>query len=67
MDSFWKWTKLLRFLSNHVILLLSSVEQHGDFLTLFESSSGGRKKLASLSKVSPEKKTTWNILVRARS
>ncbi|XP_077780202.1 centrosomal protein of 131 kDa isoform X9 [Podarcis muralis] len=39
-----------------------SVEQHGDFLTLFESSSGGRKKLASLSKVSPEKKTTWNIL-----
>nr|XP_028570401.1 centrosomal protein of 131 kDa isoform X11 [Podarcis muralis] len=40
----------------------SSVEQHGDFLTLFESSSGGRKKLASLSKVSPEKKTTWNIL-----
>uniref|UniRef100_A0A8D0BCT8 Centrosomal protein 131 n=1 Tax=Salvator merianae TaxID=96440 RepID=A0A8D0BCT8_SALMN len=40
----------------------SSADQHGDFLTLFESSSGGRKKLASLSKVSPEKKTTWNIL-----
>uniref|UniRef100_A0A8D0DI03 Centrosomal protein 131 n=1 Tax=Salvator merianae TaxID=96440 RepID=A0A8D0DI03_SALMN len=39
-----------------------SADQHGDFLTLFESSSGGRKKLASLSKVSPEKKTTWNIL-----
>ncbi|XP_062976172.1 centrosomal protein of 131 kDa isoform X2 [Elgaria multicarinata webbii] len=39
-----------------------SAEQHGDFLTLFDSSSGGRKKLASLSKVSPEKKTTWNIL-----
>ncbi|XP_042308228.1 centrosomal protein of 131 kDa isoform X8 [Sceloporus undulatus] len=37
-------------------------EHHGDFLTLFDSSSGGRKKLASLSKVSPEKKTTWNIL-----
>ncbi|XP_015264171.1 PREDICTED: centrosomal protein of 131 kDa isoform X2 [Gekko japonicus] len=39
-----------------------NAEQHGDFLTLFDSSSGGRKKLASLSKVSPEKKTTWNIL-----
>ncbi|XP_064378908.1 centrosomal protein of 131 kDa isoform X3 [Dromaius novaehollandiae] len=26
------------------------------------SRSGGRKKLASLSKTSPEKKTTWNIL-----
>uniref|UniRef100_A0A8D0KU36 Centrosomal protein 131 n=1 Tax=Strix occidentalis caurina TaxID=311401 RepID=A0A8D0KU36_STROC len=33
-----------------------------DFLTFFESGSGGRKKLASLSKTSPEKKTTWNIL-----
>ncbi|XP_077184360.1 centrosomal protein of 131 kDa isoform X6 [Paroedura picta] len=40
----------------------NSAEQHGDFLTLFDSSSGGRKKLASLSKASPEKKTTWNIL-----
>ncbi|XP_054832992.1 centrosomal protein of 131 kDa isoform X2 [Eublepharis macularius] len=39
-----------------------NAEQHGDFLTLFDSSSGGRKKLASLSKVPPEKKTTWNIL-----
>ncbi|KFQ98658.1 5-azacytidine-induced protein 1 [Nipponia nippon] len=39
-----------------------SSEQAGDFLTFFESSSGGRKKLASLSKTSPEKKTTWNIL-----
>ncbi|NWI68672.1 CP131 protein, partial [Todus mexicanus] len=39
-----------------------SSEQAGDFLTLFESSSGGRKKPASLSKTSPEKKTTWNIL-----
>nr|XP_023960426.1 centrosomal protein of 131 kDa isoform X3 [Chrysemys picta bellii] len=37
-------------------------EQPGDFLTFFDSSSGGRKKLASLSKTSPEKKTTWNIL-----
>ncbi|XP_059587957.1 centrosomal protein of 131 kDa isoform X3 [Alligator mississippiensis] len=26
------------------------------------ASSGGRKKLASLSKASPEKKTTWNVL-----
>ncbi|XP_067403355.1 centrosomal protein of 131 kDa isoform X4 [Emydura macquarii macquarii] len=39
-----------------------STEQPGDFLTFFESSSGGRKKLSSLSKTSPEKKTTWNIL-----
>ncbi|XP_075025466.1 centrosomal protein of 131 kDa isoform X2 [Calonectris borealis] len=39
-----------------------SSEQTGDFLALFESSSGGRKKVASLSKTSPEKKTTWNIL-----
>ncbi|NXX63471.1 CP131 protein, partial [Scopus umbretta] len=39
-----------------------SSEQTGDFLTFFESGSGGRKKPASLSKTSPEKKTTWNIL-----
>ncbi|XP_069728573.1 centrosomal protein of 131 kDa isoform X2 [Phaenicophaeus curvirostris] len=39
-----------------------SLEQSGDFLTFFESSSGGRKKPASLSKTSPEKKTTWNVL-----
>ncbi|XP_063149458.1 centrosomal protein of 131 kDa isoform X3 [Candoia aspera] len=39
-----------------------SAEQHEDFLTLFNSSSSGRKKLASLSKDSTEKKTTWNIL-----
>ncbi|NWQ97704.1 CP131 protein, partial [Burhinus bistriatus] len=39
-----------------------SSEQTGDFLTFLESGSGGRKKLASLSKTSPEKKTTWNIL-----
>ncbi|XP_078240427.1 centrosomal protein of 131 kDa isoform X9 [Pogona vitticeps] len=39
----------------------SSSDHHGDFLTLFDSSSGGRKKLASLTKTSPEK-TTWNIL-----
>ncbi|NXY78931.1 CP131 protein, partial [Glareola pratincola] len=39
-----------------------SSEQTGDFLTFFESGSGGRKKLASLSKTSSEKKTTWNIL-----
>ncbi|OXB81049.1 UNVERIFIED_CONTAM: hypothetical protein H355_004979 [Colinus virginianus] len=39
-----------------------SSEQTGDFLTFFESSSGGKKKVASLSKTSPEKKTTWNIL-----
>ncbi|NWU91966.1 CP131 protein, partial [Upupa epops] len=39
-----------------------SSERTGDFLALFESSSGGRKKPATLSKTSPEKKTTWNIL-----
>ncbi|XP_027657122.2 centrosomal protein of 131 kDa isoform X5 [Falco rusticolus] len=39
-----------------------SSDQTGDFLSFFESGSGGRKKLASLSKTSPEKKTTWNIL-----
>ncbi|KAJ7425113.1 centrosomal protein of 131 kDa [Willisornis vidua] len=39
-----------------------SSEQTGDFLAFFESSSGGRKKLATLSKTSPGKKTTWNIL-----
>ncbi|KAM3847721.1 centrosomal protein of 131 kDa [Vipera latastei] len=39
-----------------------SADHHDDFLTLFNSSSTGRKKLASLSKDSPEKKTTWNVL-----
>ncbi|KAM6050347.1 centrosomal protein of 131 kDa isoform 1-T1 [Chlamydotis macqueenii] len=39
-----------------------SSEQTGDFLAFFESDSGGRKKIPSLSKTSPEKKTTWNIL-----
>ncbi|NXA55762.1 CP131 protein, partial [Nothocercus julius] len=37
-------------------------EQAGDFLAFFDSHSGGRKKLATLSKTSPEKKTTWNVL-----
>ncbi|XP_042364539.1 centrosomal protein of 131 kDa [Plectropomus leopardus] len=32
-----------------------------DYLALFDSSSDGRKKLASLSKASPDR-TTWNIL-----
>ncbi|KAM4890392.1 centrosomal protein of 131 kDa isoform 2-T2 [Sylvia borin] len=39
-----------------------SSEQTEDFLAFFEGDSGGRKKLATLSKTSPEKKTTWNIL-----
>ncbi|KFU85906.1 5-azacytidine-induced protein 1 [Chaetura pelagica] len=39
-----------------------SPEQSGDFLSFFESSSGGRKKPVGLSKTSQEKKTTWNIL-----
>ncbi|NXB41739.1 CP131 protein, partial [Leucopsar rothschildi] len=39
-----------------------SSEQTADFLAFFEGDPGGRKKLATLSKTSPEKKTTWNIL-----
>ncbi|XP_039937400.1 centrosomal protein of 131 kDa [Hirundo rustica] len=39
-----------------------SSEQAGDFLAFFEADPGGRKKLATLSKTSPERKTTWNIL-----
>ncbi|NXH22912.1 CP131 protein, partial [Bucco capensis] len=39
-----------------------SSEQMRDFLSFFESDSGGRKKPASLSKTSLEKKTTWNVL-----
>uniref|UniRef100_A0A7N5ZW78 Centrosomal protein 131 n=1 Tax=Anabas testudineus TaxID=64144 RepID=A0A7N5ZW78_ANATE len=40
---------------------LNGVEQSEDYLALFDSSSDGRKKLASLSKASSDK-TTWNIL-----
>ncbi|XP_059509638.1 centrosomal protein of 131 kDa isoform X2 [Stegostoma tigrinum] len=39
-----------------------SEERADDFLALFDSSADGRKKLSSLSKTSPEKKTTWNVL-----
>ncbi|XP_031417460.1 centrosomal protein of 131 kDa isoform X2 [Clupea harengus] len=38
-----------------------SEERSEDFLALFDSSSSGRRKLASLSKASPDR-TTWNIL-----
>ncbi|TMS22050.1 hypothetical protein E3U43_012315 [Larimichthys crocea] len=38
-----------------------SQDQSEDYLSLFDSSSDGRKKLASLSKASPDR-TTWNIL-----
>ncbi|XP_041818973.1 centrosomal protein of 131 kDa [Chelmon rostratus] len=38
-----------------------SQDQSEDYLTLFDSSSDGRKKLSSLSKASPDR-TTWNIL-----
>ncbi|XP_014266104.3 centrosomal protein of 131 kDa isoform X1 [Maylandia zebra] len=38
-----------------------SEDQREDYLALFDSSSDGRKKLASLSKTSPDR-TTWNIL-----
>ncbi|KAL2078387.1 hypothetical protein ACEWY4_026072 [Coilia grayii] len=41
---------------------ISVREEHSeDFLALFDSSSDGRRKLASLSKASPDR-TTWNIL-----
>ncbi|KAM6175979.1 centrosomal protein of 131 kDa-like [Erethizon dorsatum] len=33
-----------------------------DFLTLFEGSPGGRRRLAGLSKASGEKAATWNVL-----
>uniref|UniRef100_A0A674F785 Centrosomal protein 131 n=1 Tax=Salmo trutta TaxID=8032 RepID=A0A674F785_SALTR len=49
----------------HFIILIncvSSEDQTEDFLALFDSSSDGRRKLASLSKASPDR-TTWNILV----
>lgn len=39
-----------------------SEDQREDYLALFDSGSDGRKKLASLSKTSPDR-TTWNILV----
>ncbi|XP_070846317.1 centrosomal protein of 131 kDa isoform X2 [Chaetodon trifascialis] len=38
-----------------------SQDQSEDYLSLFDSSSDGRKKLASLCKASPDR-TTWNIL-----
>ncbi|XP_075937686.1 centrosomal protein of 131 kDa isoform X1 [Anarhichas minor] len=38
-----------------------SQDQSQDYLALFDSSSDGRQKLASLSKASPDR-TTWNIL-----
>ncbi|KAF7654678.1 hypothetical protein LDENG_00066600 [Lucifuga dentata] len=38
-----------------------SLDQSCEYLALFDSSSDGRKKLASLSKASPDR-TTWNIL-----
>ncbi|XP_073538681.1 centrosomal protein of 131 kDa isoform X3 [Phyllobates terribilis] len=41
---------------------LFSGEQREDFLTFFESSTIGRKKLHGLAKTPPEKKATWNIL-----
>uniref|UniRef100_A0A3P8T2Z3 Centrosomal protein 131 n=1 Tax=Amphiprion percula TaxID=161767 RepID=A0A3P8T2Z3_AMPPE len=44
-----------------LVPVFSSQDQSEDYLTLFDSSSDGRKKLASLSKTSPDR-TTWNIL-----
>nr|XP_031362243.1 LOW QUALITY PROTEIN: centrosomal protein of 131 kDa [Lonchura striata domestica] len=40
----------------------SHSSEQTDFLAFFEGNPVGRKKLAALSKTSPEKKTTWNIL-----
>ncbi|XP_078257511.1 centrosomal protein of 131 kDa isoform X2 [Rhinoraja longicauda] len=40
----------------------SSEERADDFLALFDSSADGRKKLSSLSKTSPEKRSSWNVL-----
>uniref|UniRef100_A0A669BQA3 Centrosomal protein 131 n=1 Tax=Oreochromis niloticus TaxID=8128 RepID=A0A669BQA3_ORENI len=39
----------------------ANISLREDFLALFDSGSDGRKKLASLSKTSPDR-TTWNIL-----
>ena len=44
------------------LCVFPSQDQSEDYLALFDSSSDGRKKLASLSKASPDR-TTWNILV----
>ncbi|XP_038130081.1 centrosomal protein of 131 kDa isoform X1 [Cyprinodon tularosa] len=46
---------------NQIANLSLSQEPSEDYLTLFDRGSDGRKKLASLSKSSPER-TTWNIL-----
>ncbi|XP_069511265.1 centrosomal protein of 131 kDa isoform X2 [Ambystoma mexicanum] len=46
---------------NHGMSNSFSSEPQEDFLCLFGSSSNGRRK-ASLSKISPERRTTWNIL-----
>ncbi|MED6264852.1 hypothetical protein CHARACLAT_019382, partial [Characodon lateralis] len=46
---------------NQQAKLSLSQEHSEDYLTLFDGSSDGRKKLASLRKTSPER-TTWNIL-----
>nr|XP_042139233.1 centrosomal protein of 131 kDa isoform X2 [Peromyscus maniculatus bairdii] len=35
-----------------------------DFLMLFEGSTSGRRRVASLSKASSEKEASWNVLVR---
>ncbi|XP_069786037.1 centrosomal protein of 131 kDa isoform X2 [Narcine bancroftii] len=47
---------------NQKISATSSEERADDFLALFDNSADGRKKLSSLSKTSPEKRTTWNVL-----
>ncbi|XP_047465469.1 centrosomal protein of 131 kDa isoform X2 [Mugil cephalus] len=51
----------LRLPDNSVWFVRLSQDQSEDYLALFDSGSDGRKKLASLSKTSPDR-TTWNIL-----
>ena len=49
--------------NTHTFLFVcASEDQTEDFLALFDSSTDGRRKLASLSKASSDR-TTWNILV----
>uniref|UniRef100_A0A8D0H3U8 Centrosomal protein 131 n=1 Tax=Sphenodon punctatus TaxID=8508 RepID=A0A8D0H3U8_SPHPU len=59
-----QWSEILRRSWDRTSKAMWSLgpDLPGDFLTFFDSSTGGRKKLAGLSKASPEKKTTWNIL-----
>lgn len=41
---------------------MCSEDQNEDYLSLYDASSDGNKKVSSLGKTSPDR-TTWNILV----